>query len=60
MSEPADLSVSQPHRSRGVPILLASLAAIGAAKAAAWFYFRSRQPAMDEQTRDRLQPPGRA
>jgi hypothetical protein len=27
-----------------------------AAHAALWFYFRARQPAADEQTRDRLRP----
>lgn len=43
----------------GLPILLVSLAALGVAQAAAWFYFRKQQPVTDELTRDRLQPRGR-
>lgn len=44
------------RRGRGFPILLVSLAALGAAQAAAWFYFRRQQPVTDELTRERLQP----
>jgi hypothetical protein len=43
-----------------LPILLVSLAAIGAAQAAAWFYFRRQQPVTDELTRDRLEPRSRS
>jgi hypothetical protein len=41
---------------RTLPLLLVSLAAIGAAQAAAWLYFRRQQPVIDELTRDRLEP----
>ena len=47
------------HR-RGLPVLLVSLAAIGAAQAAAWLYFRKNQPVTDELTRDRLEPRSRS
>ncbi|HEY0115895.1 MAG TPA: hypothetical protein VGB54_09255 [Allosphingosinicella sp.] len=40
----------------GTPAVMIAVAAVTAANAAAWFYFRKRQPATDEQTRDRLQP----
>jgi hypothetical protein len=46
----------QAHRGRGggFPILLVTVAALGVAQAAAWFYFRKNQPVTDELTRDRL------
>lgn len=51
----AHTDLARPRRSR-TPAVLLTLTAIGAAKAAAWFYFRNRQPQTDAQTRDRLQP----
>ncbi len=48
-----------PHERRSnLPVILTAVAVIGAAQAAAWFYFRSRQPVTDEITRERLQPRG--
>lgn len=41
-------------KGRGLPILLVTIAALGAAQAAAWFYFRRNQPVTDELTRERL------
>lgn len=41
-------------RKRGLPVLLVTIAALGAAQAAAWFYFRNKQPVTDELTRERL------
>ena len=43
-------------RGAGAPIFLVALGAFAAVNAVAWFYFRKRQPAVDEQTRDRLAP----
>lgn len=57
MTDPIETRPFVPQRrSRGLPILLVALTAIGAAKAGAWFYFRNRQPVTDELTRERLQP----
>jgi hypothetical protein len=53
----ADIDTSRPRRRR-TPAILVALTAIGAAKAGAWFYFRSKQPEADAQTRARLQPRG--
>ncbi len=44
------------HKRRGLPALLATVVALGAVQAAAWFYFRRQQPVVDELTRERLQP----
>jgi hypothetical protein len=41
---------------RGLPVLLVTVATLGAVQAAAWFYFRAKQPVTDELTRERLQP----
>jgi hypothetical protein len=41
-------------KGRGLPILLVTVAALGAVQAAAWFYFRKQQPVTDELTRERL------
>jgi len=60
MTEPARPEpASRARHGRGLPILLVSLAAIGAAQAAAWLYFRKNQPVTDELTRDRLEPRSR-
>jgi hypothetical protein len=53
----ADTDLARPRRRR-TPAILVTLTAIGAAKAAAWFYFRGKQPEADAQTRDRLQQKG--
>jgi len=58
MTDPAPSSPR--HRRRGLPILLVTLAALGAAQAAAWLYFRRNQPVTDELTRGRLDPQARA
>jgi hypothetical protein len=42
------------RKGRGLPILLVTVATLGAAQAAAWFYFRAKQPVTDELTRERL------
>jgi len=48
-----------PHKRRSnLPVILTAIALIGVTKAAAWFYFRARQPVTDEITRDRLRPRG--
>ena len=54
MAETAQIPVRR--RARKLPLTLAALAAIGAAKAGLWFYFRRRQPLTDGCTRERLQP----
>jgi hypothetical protein len=54
---PADHPADPPARrrkSRGLPILLVTIATLGVAQAAAWFYFRAKQPVTDELTRERL------
>ncbi len=54
---PADHQADLPTRrrkGRGLPILLVTVATLGAAQAAAWFYFRAKQPVTDELTRERL------
>ena len=53
----ADTLPARERRSRAPAILLA-LTALGAVQAAAWVYFRNRQPDVDAQTRGRLQPKG--
>jgi hypothetical protein len=63
MTEPAPpgpISRDRARHRRGLPLLLVSLAALGAAQAAAWFYFRKNQPVTDELTRHRLEPRGRS
>jgi hypothetical protein len=57
---PEPASPDRARHRRGLPILLVSIAAIGAAQAAAWFYFRKQQPVTDELTRDRLEPRSRS
>jgi hypothetical protein len=52
----AEIQLNAKSRSRRVPALLIVLGAVGAAKAASWFYFRRQQPVTDELTRERLQP----
>jgi len=47
------------ERRSQLPWVLGAVALVGAAKAAAWFQMRARQPVTDEITRDRLQPRGR-
>ncbi len=49
----ADLPARR-RKGRGFPLLLVTVTALGAAQAAAWFYFRSKQPVTDELTRERL------
>jgi hypothetical protein len=55
MTDPSPPACGRLHR-RGVPILLVTVAALGAAQAAAWLYFRRQQPVIDELTRERLAP----
>ncbi|HZG47464.1 MAG TPA: hypothetical protein VEZ41_14550 [Allosphingosinicella sp.] len=45
---------SERRKGRGLPILLVTVGVLGAAQAAAWFYFRKNQPVTDELTRERL------
>lgn len=60
-SAPAETgSRGRIRHSRGFPILLVSLAAVGVAQAAAWLYFRKSQPVTDELTRGRLEPRSRS
>ena len=49
---------SHPPRRHGIrtPAVMIAVGAVAAANAAAWFYFRKRQPVTDDQTRDRLRP----
>jgi hypothetical protein len=42
------------RKHRGIPVLLVTVGVLGAAQAAAWFYFRKNQPVTDELTRERL------
>ncbi len=53
-----DLSREPPRRR--IPIGLLALGAAILVNGAAWLYFRARQPATDEITRDRLRPRRRA
>ena len=45
---------AERRKGRGLPILLVTVGVLGAAQAAAWFYFRKSQPVTDELTRERL------
>jgi hypothetical protein len=54
MDQPLDTAKPRPgHRVAGTLLVLGT---VGITGAAAWLYFRSKEGALDAQTRDRLRP----
>jgi hypothetical protein len=58
MDQPVEKQSASPGRSIASTLIV--LGTLGFTGAAAWLYFRAREPKLDERTWDRLQPRGKS